>query len=249
MRVHRRFQEFARIELASVRRRDLAERRGHRQPAVGVDIDLADAVPDAAEISSTGTPQVCGISPPNWLKRSCSGCGTEEEPCITRCVWQPAVDFLDHAAWRGCRRPACARTCRRRATSHCDREGIDLGGANEVDRLIGIGEQLVMSDRRPHHVRPPLRPAMSPATRARRAPPPPTHRSMSHFDHATGDVDIVVVIGGVLASACNEPSIITDVKPFWIAVRQVASSLPWSWWRQIGIAGSSLPAHRPSWRA
>src|SRR5512137_2760790 len=47
-RVHRGFQEFTRIELAPALRGDLAERRGHRQPAVGVDIDLADAVSDAA---------------------------------------------------------------------------------------------------------------------------------------------------------------------------------------------------------
>ena len=38
-------------------------------------------------------------------------------------------------------------------------------------------------------------------------------------------------------SASSEPSIITLVKPWRIAERQVASSLPWSWWRQIGIRG------------
>ena len=37
-------------------------------------------------------------------------------------------------------------------------------------------------------------------------------------------------------SASSEPSIITLVKPWRIAERQVASSLPWSWCRQIGIA-------------
>src|SRR5262245_22167312 len=47
--VHRGFEEFARIELAPALSGDLAERRGHRQPAVGIDIDLADAVPDTAD--------------------------------------------------------------------------------------------------------------------------------------------------------------------------------------------------------
>src|ERR1700676_2160224 len=45
-RIHRRLEKLARIEFASGLRRDLAERRGHRQPAIGVDIDLANTVPD-----------------------------------------------------------------------------------------------------------------------------------------------------------------------------------------------------------
>src|ERR1700738_2469166 len=48
-RIHCGLKEFARIELASAPGRDFPERRGHRQPAVGVDIDLADAVLDAAD--------------------------------------------------------------------------------------------------------------------------------------------------------------------------------------------------------
>src|SRR6185312_3306553 len=47
--VHCRFQEFARIEFTPRLCRDLAECSSHRQPAVGVDIDLADAVLDAAD--------------------------------------------------------------------------------------------------------------------------------------------------------------------------------------------------------
>src|SRR5262245_28391570 len=47
--IHRRFQKFARIELAPALGCDLAERRGHRQPAVGIDIDLSDTVLDAAD--------------------------------------------------------------------------------------------------------------------------------------------------------------------------------------------------------
>src|SRR5882757_2096058 len=59
-------------------------------------------------ISSTGTPQVCGISPPNWLKASCKGCGTDDEPCITRCVfgsrrWISSTTFIARispSGWR-----------------------------------------------------------------------------------------------------------------------------------------------------
>jgi len=40
-----------------------------------------------------------------------------------------------------------------------------------------------------------------------------------------------------LPSAFREPSIITEVKPNWIAVAQVASLLPWSWCMQIGMCG------------
>src|SRR4029453_13890017 len=43
--IHRPLQEFARIEFAFALHRHLAERSGHRQPAVGVDIDLANAMP------------------------------------------------------------------------------------------------------------------------------------------------------------------------------------------------------------
>src|SRR3982750_1168456 len=48
-RIHRGFKEFARIEFALALGRDFAECRGHRQPAVGVDIDLAHAMFDAAD--------------------------------------------------------------------------------------------------------------------------------------------------------------------------------------------------------
>src|ERR1700722_14123638 len=47
-RIHRGLEEFARIEFAPGLGRYFPECRGHRQPAIGVDIDLADAVPDAA---------------------------------------------------------------------------------------------------------------------------------------------------------------------------------------------------------
>jgi len=47
-RIHRGLQEFARVEFAFDLRSNFPERRGHRQPAIGIDIDLADTMPDAA---------------------------------------------------------------------------------------------------------------------------------------------------------------------------------------------------------
>src|SRR6202171_5593884 len=47
-RVHGRLEEFAWIEFAFALARHFSECGGHRQPAVGIDIDLADAMPDAA---------------------------------------------------------------------------------------------------------------------------------------------------------------------------------------------------------
>eukprot|EP01035_Chromulina_nebulosa_P038698 gene38698-52278_t len=46
--IHRRLEEFARIEFAAVRSRDLAEHRGHREPTVGYGTN-----PDHAEIELT----------------------------------------------------------------------------------------------------------------------------------------------------------------------------------------------------
>src|ERR1700752_5051891 len=48
-RVHRRFQESARIELALALGCDFAEGRGHCQPAIGVEIDLSNALLAAAD--------------------------------------------------------------------------------------------------------------------------------------------------------------------------------------------------------
>src|ERR1700723_3063649 len=44
--IHRGLEEFARVEFAFDLRCNFPERCGHRQPAIGVDIDLADAMPD-----------------------------------------------------------------------------------------------------------------------------------------------------------------------------------------------------------
>ena len=50
-------------------------------------------------------------------------------------------------------------------------------------------------------------------------------------------------------SSFSEPSIITLVKPWRMADRQVASLLPWSWCMQIGMAGNISASAWIMWRS
>src|ERR1700680_4858818 len=80
-RGHRGFQELTRVEFAFALRCHFAKGRRHRQPAVGVDIDLADAVLDAADdfldrhppglrhLAAERVERVCALRPstaPHW---------------------------------------------------------------------------------------------------------------------------------------------------------------------------------------
>src|SRR5262245_31495802 len=47
-RLHRRLEILARVELAGILLQDAADFSGHRHPVVGVDVDLANAMTDAA---------------------------------------------------------------------------------------------------------------------------------------------------------------------------------------------------------
>src|SRR3974390_2149677 len=85
-----RLHVVARVEL--VRRLDeyLADCAGHGHAVVGVDVDLAHAVLDAA---------LDLFHRPYLLMMSCNSCGTLEEPCITRCVvgsfwWISSIRFI-----------------------------------------------------------------------------------------------------------------------------------------------------------
>src|SRR5450631_1587854 len=86
-RVHGRLEELARIELTSAPGATFRNAAviASRQSVSILTLRTPWRMPRT--ISSTGTPQICGISPPNWLKASCNGCGTVDEPCITRCVF------------------------------------------------------------------------------------------------------------------------------------------------------------------
>src|ERR1700758_2153864 len=96
-RVHRRFQESARIELALALGCDFAEGRGHCQPTIGVDIDLANTVPDAADVLPSRPPpclrHLAAISVEDVLQRLWHRRRAMHHQMRIR---QPAVDFLDH---------------------------------------------------------------------------------------------------------------------------------------------------------
>ena len=134
--IHRRFQEFSRIEFAFALHRDLAERWVvGREPAIGVDIDFADTMPDA---------------PDDFLDRHAPGLWHLAAECIERSAavaalmtsraspdayWEPAMDFLHHphrknvAVWLA---REFIRTMRR---THRNRQRINLenGTKSTVD--------------------------------------------------------------------------------------------------------------------
>jgi hypothetical protein len=64
---------------------------------------------------------------------------------------------------------------------------------------------------------------------------------MRHLGDLGGDGEVVVVIGRRLAILAQR-SVITLVKPCWIAERQVAGRSPWSRCRQTGISGQVATA-------
>src|SRR5713226_2966509 len=96
-RVHRGFQEFARIEFAPGLRGYLAERRSHRQSTVGIDIDLADAMLDAADDfldwNAPGLRHLATKCVEDVLQRLRHRRRTVHHQMRVR---QPAMDFLNH---------------------------------------------------------------------------------------------------------------------------------------------------------
>lgn len=49
-------------------------------------------------------------------------------------------------------------------------------------------------------------------------------------------------------SSSRDPSIITEVKPDWMARRHTAGEAPWSWCTQIGRSGYASTAACSRWR-
>jgi hypothetical protein len=89
-------------------------------------------------ISSTGTPKVCGISPPKALMMSCSSCGTDEEPCMTRCVfgilrWIASITFIARMSPSGLRRELVGAV--RGAAGN--RQRVDLGAQTKSTAWSG----------------------------------------------------------------------------------------------------------------
>ena len=108
---------------------------------------------------------------------------------------QPAVDFLDHPHGKDIaigfpRELVCTV-----GGPHRDRQRVDFGGADEIDRLVGIGQQLVVADlaldamavllftaavfERAEHAE---------FTLHRCADP------VRDLDHAAGDVDVIIIV-------------------------------------------------------
>ena len=102
-RIHRGLEEFARIEFGSRLRCDLAEHRGHREAAIGVDIDLAhaasDAVHDLFHRYAPGLRHLAAELVEHVLERLRHRGRAVHDQVRVR---QPAVNFLDNpTAWSG----------------------------------------------------------------------------------------------------------------------------------------------------
>ena len=108
---------------------------------------------------------------------------------------QPAVDFLDHVHGKDLAIRLARELVGAVRGPHRDRQRVDLGGANEIDRLVRVSQQLIVADfafdavavlllaaamfERAEHTELALH---------RRADP------VRHVDDAPGNIDIVVVI-------------------------------------------------------
>ena len=127
-------------------------------------------------ISSTGTPQVWVISPPQLLKASWRSWGTEDEPCITRWVSRQAfVDGADDRHGQGLAVGTVTELVGAVGGAHGDGQGVDPGGAHERHRLVGIGQQLLALQHRP-------RPRDRPPALRRRCPAGPAQPSSPSTD-------------------------------------------------------------------
>ena len=105
------------------------------------------------------------------------------------------MDFLDHVHGED----VAVRLARELVGAvrgpHRDRQRVDLGGADEIDRLVRIGQQLVVADLAFDAVAVLLLAAamFQRAEHAefafdRGADP------VRHLDHAAGDIDVVVIV-------------------------------------------------------
>ena len=114
-------------------------------------------------------------------------------------VRQPAVDFLDHVHGEDVAVGLAREFVGAVRGAHRDRQRIDLGGANEIDGLVRVGQQLVVADLAFDAVAVLLL-AAAMLQRAEHAELALDRGAdpMRHVDHAAGDVDIVVIVGGGL---------------------------------------------------
>ncbi len=110
-------------------------------------------------------------------------------------IGQPAMDFFHHAHGKDVAVRLAREFVGAVGSSHRNRQRIDLGGANEIDGLVRVRQQLIMTDlafdavavfllaaamfERAEHAEFTLNGGADP---------------VRHFDHAPGDIDIVVIV-------------------------------------------------------
>ncbi len=199
-RVHGGLQIFARIELGRLFGEQLADRAGDGHAVVGVDVDLAHAMLDAAldlfDRHAPGLRHLPAILVDDVLQFLRHRRRAMHHQMS---VGQAAMDLLDHVH-RQHRAIGLAREfVGAMAGAHGDGQRIDAGLVHEIDGLIGIGQKLVVGElafgavavflfahagfERAEHAQ---------LAFDRGADP------MRHVGDALGDGDIVVVIGGGL---------------------------------------------------
>ena len=110
-------------------------------------------------------------------------------------IRQPAMDFLDHVHREDVAVGLARELVGAVRGAHRDRQRIDLGGADEIDRLVRIGQQLVVADLA-FDAMAVLLLAAAVLERAEHAEFALDRGAdpVRHLDHAPGDVDVVVIV-------------------------------------------------------
>mmetsp|Transcript_38701 Transcript_38701/g.90547 ORF Transcript_38701/g.90547 Transcript_38701/m.90547 type:complete len:311 (+) Transcript_38701:540-1472(+) len=143
----RRLQRLARVELARLLGEHLAHRRGHRQPDVGVDVDLAHAALDAAldllDRHAEGLLHLAAVlvDDGQQLLRH-AGRAVHHEMG----VGNARVDLLDAADGQDVAGGFAAELVGAVAGADGNRQRIDAGAGDEVLGLLGVGEHHVVRE-------------------------------------------------------------------------------------------------------
>src|SRR4051812_10773916 len=140
LRLAHRLEERARVELLRARLDRLAQRSRDRETAVGVDVHLADAVADALLDLLDRHPErrlelaAGSVDPVDEILRDARGAVHDHVR-----VGQLLVDLLDEVHCEDVARRLLRELVRAVARADSDRERVDAGLRDEVDRLVGIG--------------------------------------------------------------------------------------------------------------
>jgi hypothetical protein len=121
-------------------------------------------------------------------------------------IGQTPVDFLHHLHRKDVAVRLAGKLVGAVRGPHGDRQGVDLGGADKIDGLIGIGQQLIVADLALDAMAILLF-AAAVLERAEHAQFT-FHRSadpVREFDHAAGDIDIVIIIRRGLGVGFQRP--------------------------------------------